>query len=358
MADNCIIYYDFNNIHFSSYFLTGFYQNTKNFQYKFFVSKKTPALLLNMTMRDKYKGTLSSICLFKAQIFKQEFYFCIDTRDSCEANINRGNGYHIPLLNKVKYYFKVNYNIDAINNDSNLRESANKIIPSLPFFSIKCPNLLSCFPRIIPCNAVGWKMRDILKRFKILRNMVPLEKIRYMRNSKKDFDLFFVMKYRNNKIHSEDNEFRYQIMKEILKCRNLNSFVGFTSNKKIDQNKYADLQMRTYSINDYLRYLSKSRIGIYVRGLHNCVSFKFGQLLALGLPIVGQSIYNNKENIMKNKYFREQFAYDKPKEIVEEAIKLLENKKKQITLGESNANVFDTKFSPKAVASNILRHIY
>ena len=30
---------------------------------------------------------------------------------------------------KVRYYFKVNYNLDAINNDPTLRTFSNKIIP-------------------------------------------------------------------------------------------------------------------------------------------------------------------------------------------------------------------------------------
>ncbi len=356
-SNDHIIYYDFNNLQYSSYFLTGFHQNTETFLYKFIVSKKVPPLLFDQIMGDKWKEILFSICLFKAKLPNEEFYFCIDTRDSCDANPNKGNGYHLPLLKKVKYYFKVNYNIDAINNDLNLREFAHKIIPALLFFPIKCPTLLPYFPKIIPCSAVAWTMRDAVRRVRMLKGMLTLEQIRQMRSSEKNLDIFFVLNFYNQKVHSADNVLRYQIMKEIQKYPNINSLVGFASHKKIVPDKYADLQLKPYSLKEYLGCLAKSRIAIYVRGLHNCLSFKFGQLLLLGMPIVGQTIHNNKDNIMNNKYFNEQFAYDNPKAIVQEAIKLLDNPDKQMALGESNANVFDAKFTPKAVVSDILRHL-
>ena len=182
-CNNQIVHYDFNNLNYSSYFLTGFHHNTETFPYKFVVSKTIPPLLCDQTMGDKWKEILFSICLFKARLADEEFYFCIDTRDSCEANPNRGTGYHLPLLKKVKYYFKVNYNIDAINSDPNLAESANKIIPSLPFFPIKCPNLLRYFPITIPCSTVAWTMRDAGRRVKMLKAMLSLEEIRQLRNS-------------------------------------------------------------------------------------------------------------------------------------------------------------------------------
>jgi|WetSurMetagenome_2_1015567.scaffolds.fasta_scaffold30787_2 hypothetical protein len=354
--NNHIIYYDFNNLNFSSFFLTGFHHNTETFPYKFIVSKTTPPLLFDQTMDDRWKEILFSICLFNVKLPNEQFYFCIDTRDSCEACPKRGNGYHLPLLKQVKYYFKVNYNLDAINNDPNLAEFSNKIVPTFPFFPIKCPNLLRYFPRFIPCSTMAWTMRDAVIRIKTFNNMLSLEQLRQMRNSEKDLDVFFVVTFYDDKEHSADNELRYQLMKEIQKYPNISSFVGFVSYKKIP-GKYADLQIKPYSLKKYLSCLAKSRIAIYVRGLNNCLSFKFGQLLLLGMPIVGQTIHNNKDNIMTNDYFNEQFAYDDPKAIVRRIIELLENPSKQITLGQSNAKVFDTKFTPKAVVSDILRHM-
>lgn len=355
-SKNQIIYYDFNDINYSSYYLTGFIQNAEIFHYKFVVLKKPPSLLFDPIMDCEWRNILFSICLFKAKIRNEEFYFCIDTRDSCEAKSDRGMGYHLPLLKKVRYYFKVNYNEDAINNDLNLGTFAYKIIPILPFFPIKVPRLFPFLPRIIPCSSIAWTMRDAVKRVKDLRNLLTIEQIRQLRNLKKDIDLFFVMGFYGQKIHSAEDEFRYQIMKEIQKYRTITSIVGFASGKKLP-GKFAEFQLKWYPLKEYLSWISRSRIAIYVRGVHNCLSFKFGQLLSLGMPIVGQTIPNNKSMLYNNKYFHDQFAFDNPKEIIQNAINLLDRPDKLIKLGESNAKVFDIKFTPKAVIYDLLKHL-
>ena len=168
--------------------------------------------------------------------------------------------------------------------------------------------------------------------------------------------MFFVVRFYDHETHSADNEFRYQIMKEIQQYPDIRSVVGFASHENIP-NKYADFQVTPYSLREYLSRIAKARVAIYVRGLHNCLSFKFGQLLSLGMPIVGQTIHNNKDNIMNTDYFDEQFAYDDPKAIVRGAIGLLKNPEKQVALSVSNASVFDIKFAPKAVVADILTHL-
>ena len=97
-SNNQIIHYDLNDLSYSSFYLTGFFQNTEKFHYKFILSRKIPPLLHDQIMGGKWRDILFSICLFKAKIFNEEFHFCIDTRDSCKADPNRGNGYHLPLL--------------------------------------------------------------------------------------------------------------------------------------------------------------------------------------------------------------------------------------------------------------------
>lgn len=352
-----ITFYDLNDLDYSSYFLTGFHYNRRSFQYNFNISKRIPAFFSDEIINDQWKDILFSICLFKVKLADEEFYFCIDTRDSCEAAVDKGKGYHLPILKKIKYYFKVNYNPDSINNDPNLKDYANKIYPSLPFFAILPPQLSAYIPRIIPSYVYTWNLRDILRRIITPKRMLSLEQLKKMRNSKKDIDVFFVVRFYDDKVHSKDNEFRYQIMKEIQKYPDINSVVGFTCPQTIANNKYAAFQVEPYSLKDYLSYVVRSRVSIYVRGLHNCLSFKFGQLLLLGNPIIGQKVYNNKDNIMYNKYFNEQFAFDDPKEIVREVVKLLENKDKQKMFAESNKNIFDTRFSPEAVVSNILEQM-
>jgi glycosyltransferase involved in cell wall biosynthesis len=104
--------------------------------------------------------------------------------------------------------------------------------------------------------------------------------------------------------------------------------------------------------------MASARIAIYVRGLQNCLSFKFSQLLALGVPVVGQSIINNKDILMNNDYFTQQYAFDSPEEIVREAVKLLADPDKLNKIGRSNASIFDTKFTPQAVVTDILNILH
>lgn len=346
--NNQIIYYDLNNIYYSSFYLTGLLQNTEKFNYKFIISKTAPPLLLDPETVKANKFYKICICLFRARLFNKEFYFCIDTRDSCKA-------YHLPLLKKVKYYFKVNYNADAISSDPNLRTFDNKIISILPFYPIKMPRLLHFLPRIFPSSSTGWTMRDAIGRFKHLNSLLTLDQIRQIRNLKKELDIFFVTTFYGQK-HSAEREFRYQIMKEIQKHHDITSVVGFASRRKIP-GKFTEFQLKGFSLKKYLSYIAKSKIAIYVRGLHNCLSFKFAQLLSLGMPIVGQTIPNNKRILYNNKYFNEQFVFDDPKDIVKKAIELLDKPEKLITLGKSNARVFDTKFTPQAVISDILERL-
>src|SRR5262249_33089899 len=125
-----IIYYDVNHLDYSSYFTTGFYENAVRYPYVFKVSKKLPSLLHEPAMAP-WNKLLFSVCLFEAILPNEHFYFCIDARDSGEL---RDNGYHLPLLRKVRYYFKVNYDASAIQHTPELTEWAAKIVPVAPFF--------------------------------------------------------------------------------------------------------------------------------------------------------------------------------------------------------------------------------
>jgi len=351
---NQITYYDFANIHYSGFFLTGFFQNRDNFHYKLDISKAVPSLLCDSMLDGGWKKLLFSVCLFRAKLNNKEFYFCIDTRDSCKTGPTKG--YHLPLLRKVKYYFKVNYNHNAIKNDLNLREFSSKIVPVALFLPLRPPRLLPFLPRMIPCSAVDWKMRNIWLRIKALGNLLTLNEMREMRNIDKDLDIFFVPRFYREKQHSHDIELRYEIIRQIRKHKNLVSITGFASSKKLP-GKFAEFQTKSYTLKAYLRNLSRAKVAIYVRGLHNCLSFKLGQLLALGMPIIGQTITNNQDLLYKNEHFPSQFAFDNPKEIVENVIQLLSKPEKLKTLRESNANVFDTKFTPQAITAGVLEHL-
>lgn len=352
-----ITYFDFNAIAYSSYFVTGFFENRPDYDYTFEISTAIPAIVKQTCTKKKWRQILSSICVFKFQTGHEVFYFCIDARDSCRADENRGNGFHLPLLERVKYYFKVNYNLPAIQEDNRLSRYKEKILPILPFFGVKCPKLEHRLPRVFPSKSINWTFRDAYRRIKRRGQMPSLDQIRRLRPTPKQYDIFFVLKYYDHPAHSAHNLLRYKIMQAISETAGITSMVGFVSPKEISIKPYNALRLKTFPLMDYLRMLASSRVAIYVRGLHDCVSFKFSQLLMLGLPVVGQRLTNNPDNLMGYPFFEDQFAFDDPDRIVSRATTLIRDRDLRRKIGRSNARTFDARFTPKAVVADVLETI-
>ena len=117
---------------------------------------------------------------------------------------------------------------------------------------------------------------------------------------------------------------------------------------------YKDYQVERSSRVVYLRNLARSRVLIYVRGPHDSLSFKFGEMMALGRPIVGQKLRHNRDTLYRHPYFDEQFAYEDPQEIVDKVVELLANPAKMEAIARSNEEVFESTLTPAAGIANIL----
>jgi hypothetical protein len=347
-----ITYFDFADLNYASFYLSGFHQNEKRWGYRFAIAKSPPPPLLSQKTVEEWSDVLSSICLFRVSTPDEDFYFCIDTRDSSRADIYQGKGYHLPLLEEVRFYFKANFDSAVIGTDANLRAYSTKIIPVFPFFPIRTPRLLPYLPRITPCAATHWTIRHAAQRCRDLFVIPSLKTITSLRHQKKDLDVFFVVHFYSQERHQEANEFRYRLMKAIQRNRHLNSRVGFEGSDL--PSKYRELKQPRLHLREYLADVSRSRVGIYVRGLHDCLSFKFGQLLAMGMPIAGQTIRVNTDGIMDSSHFDIQFAYDEPEQIADRVAELLSRPEELAMLGESNARVFDARFAPRATVDNML----
>lgn len=350
-----ITYYDHADLNYASFFLLGFIENEKIFNYKFKVSKAIPEIIKGQTITSSWNDILFSICLFKIETCNETFHFCIDTRDSNNANVETGKGFHLPLLNEVRYYFKVNYNKDIIAQDILLSKFSEKIVPVLPFFPIKINKPFIYLPKIIPSETTHWKPFDIKKRLKFILRNFTLEKMIDLRNTQKEHDIFFLTNYYRGKYHETDNEFRYQLITEIRKNRILNAISGFVGPDL--PKKYKEAEVQGLKIKNYLYELAKSRVAIYVRGMLDCISFKFSQYLAIGLPIIGQPLRNNQENIMQFENFDHQFVYEEPRQIVDRVVELINQPESLTKLGKSNAKVFDEHLKPHIVVDEILRHL-
>ena len=394
-----ITLYDFNNLYYSSFYIAGFLKSSEECGITFKMSHVVPEILKKSEVKER-KEILFSILLFKVETKADIYYFIIDTRDG-----NNLGSYHLQLLERCKYYFKVNYKdilttnnhksgvindaitlieggfktlskdlncsgqnssfVDSLSNEATKKEICDnlynswtkKVIPIHPFFPIKPKSNKYLLPRILPSAAANWSFTDVLKRFKAMGNILTFEKIRSMRELPKKYDVFFIMTYYNKISHSTDIELRYRIMRGLQMHKKLNIKVGFISKEKLPDHM-ADLKLSTMPFEEYLRNLSQSKVGIYVRGLHECHSFKMTEQLALGLPVVGQKIINNRNELMKLPHFNEQYCYETADEIVDGIIRLLQDSEKMKKLSTSNHDTFDRCFTPPAICRNIIEKIF
>lgn len=348
-----IIYYDFGEVESISFYINGFLSNQKKYNYKLLIKREEPYFLRQTSLIGEWYKFVFRLGLFEFKNGSNNFFFCIDRCDHSSNYMNEG--YLIPILEIVKYYFKTNYNAIAIDNDLKIKKFRDKIIPIGPSFPLRIENMIKFMPRIFPSNKTNWTFQVSKERFSLMFRYPRLSYLKHLRKIEPNLNLFFVLPYYSNlKIL---NEFRYEVMKAIENLVKTNAIIGFASRKKLPE-KYQYFKQPVYEKREYYRHLARSKVTIYVRGPHDGISSKLGQLLALGKPIIGQTIHNNKELYYQNQFFKEQFGYDEPEEIAKHVQELLQHPEKAATFAKANANTFDTRFLPEITVSNIIEKIF
>ena len=348
-----IVYYDCGEVTPISFYINGFLSNQKGYNYKFLIKRDKPYFLKQPLLLGEWGKFAFRLGLFEFKEEDQSFFFCIDRSDHSSNYMNEG--YIVPVLEQVKYYFKTNYNADAIANDLEIRKFAGKIIPIGPSFPLYIENMIKFMPRIVPGKNNNWTFKESKERFNLMFRNPRLSYLRNLRRTETDINVFFVMPYYPT--HKVLNEFRFEVMKALKEIVKANVIVGFAPTQKFPENHHYFVQ-QVYEMRDYFRHLARSKVGIYVRGPHDGISSKLGQLLALGKPIIGQTILNNKELYYQNPFFNEQFAYDDPEEIARHANELLQQPEMADLYGKANANTFDTRFSPEIAVTDIIGKIF
>jgi len=346
-----ITYYDFTDLRYASYVLVGLLHNREHLGYELTITRRRPPILRDCASWDAWRSELRHVGVFGVEIGDCTIPFCVDFRDSCRPD----SGYSLPLLERVSCYFKLNHNAEAIEGVPYLREHRQKIIPIPLVFPIQAGRRRDLLPRVFPNQRDGWGTKDCVRRALALADGMCLEEMRRLRGCDKDLDVFFVMRhYPEHRDYT--NEFRCRIVEALASCREIRSVAGVVgAARRLPGGSMQ--RRRRYSLRTYLRNLARARIAVYVRGTWDCVSFKLGQYLCLGLPIVGQPIANNSEVFCRFDSFDEQFAYEEPGAIVSEVRKLLKDPDRMTRLGNANARVFDTQLAPEHVAAGILRTV-
>ena len=347
-----IAYYDCGEVTPISFYINGFLANQKRYGYKFVIKRDRPLFLKQTSLLGEWGKFAFRLGFFEFKDGDQSFFFCIDRSDHSSNYMNEG--YIIPVLEPVKYYFKTNYNADAIANDLKISKYSTKIIPIGPSFPLYIENMIRFMPRIVPGKDNNWTFKESKERLNLMFRNPRLSYLRHLRRTETDLNVFFVMPYYPS--HKVLNEFRFEVMKALKEIVKTNVIVGFAPTQKFPENHQYFVQ-QVYEMRDYFRHLARSKVGIYVRGPHDGISSKLGQLLALGKPIIGQTILNNKELYYPNPFFNEQFAYDDPEEIARNVNDLLQQPEKAELFGKANANTFDTRFSPEIAVTDIIEKI-
>lgn len=347
-----IRYYDCGEVTRVSFYINGFLANQKKYGYKFMIIRDKPSFLKQSSLFEEWGKFVFGLGFFEFKNGDNNFFFCIDRSD--HSTNFKNEGYILPVLDIVKYYFKTNYNEVAIDSDPGIKKFSEKIIPIGPSFPLHIDNMIRFMPRILPGRNNNWSFKETRERLNLMFRNPKLNYLRRLRETETDLNVFFVMPY--YPMHRALNEFRFEVMKALKATVKTNAIVGFAPTQKLPENHQYFVN-QVYEMRDYFRHLARSKVAIYVRGPHDGTSSKLGQLLALGKPIIGQTIANNKELYYQNPFFKEQFAYDDPEKIALHVNELLQRPEIATSYAKANANTFDTKFSPEITASKIIEKL-
>ena len=343
---NYITFYDSSSLRNASFWLLSLYECKSAYNYSFHISRKIPSSL-KKAMYCKNAALLSSICIFQSIQDGEAIYFCVDTGDDCDY-------FHHSLLKFVDVYFKVNYNREKIEKSLSLKPHIKKIVPIQQFFPVSLPiNLFLNYQMLLgvgPWKKMGRQLANIKNGF-----YKPNELIK-KRHMKKDIDIFFMTSFRDR--HIERSNFRYKIIHELKNIPHLNLYVGLRNTGKFKSNpKYADVSIPSLNYSEYVQQIARSRIVIYTRGMHECISSRFLLYMSLGIPMVGEKIINNTEYYYSSSHLNEQLVFDNVEQIVATAAQLASDESKCEYLAKKNAEFFDQFLSPKCAGKYMLNYI-
>ena len=362
MSKSSLIFYDTSRAYYASYYLNGFDELRNTHKLQISVVHSLPMRLKPAVQNAKWQPLLFAMVLFKLQQGEREWYFCIDTHDD-----NSANGYHLPLLQCVDVYFKVNHNPHIIECSPALKNFREKIRSISQFIPLRPSLLLSLSRRLmLPPVWFGFKpgqrynqpyggyISDAKYRLRDLNNFQSLEQIVAYRTMPKNIDIFYVTSFRSHPRHESLMEHRYQIMRKLTGLSTLKSVIGFTSHQMMPE-KYARISHQRLSQSEYIGILSQAKVVIYTQGMEGCISSKFSLAMALGTATIGEPLGNNPELLATHAQLKEQLCYTDPDELATQAITLAAQPEKARELGILNATMFDRYLAPRPTAEYVLR---
>lgn len=335
------------------------------------IAHSLPSRLKSAVQNREWQYLLFSMVLFKLQQGNRTWYVCIDTHDDNSLDTqSRSGGYHWPLLQCVDAYFKVNFNPQIIRLTPALAAHQQKIHSIAQFFPVRPQSSWLLSQRLLlPTVWFGYKpslghgqiyrghLAAARRRLRDLKNFMTLNQIIACRHAQKDIDIFYVTSFRHGARHASTMERRHHVMNKLAGVQHLNVEMGFTSTAALPL-KYTHRYDHRLSQSDYVETLARSKVVIYTQGMEGCISSKFGLAMALGIPAAGESLLNNPELLAAHPHLTEQFGFDDPDQLVNQAIRLATNAVQARQLSLLNAALFDRDLAPRSAAEYILRTLH
>ena len=353
-----ITYYDFSDLYYAGFFAQGFLHLQEQTAHDFRVAKNVPDEIDDLELPTWIAHRKPpSTAIFRYEDDGHNFLFCIDANDHNGHNPELPHsypGYHIPLIERVKCYFKVNYNENVVLADPLIAPFANKIIPIPLVYPVRVSKPRQFLPNLIPFHGQKWSVSAIKRRRRHLKELLPLQEYRRLRQVPRDLDVFFLTTIYTSENHEEINAWRLAVLEAISAYSHLKTHIGFVSNSENLPPPFARFQHKPMPFEEYMSQLARSKIGLYTRGTFGALSFKFGQYFALGKAIVGEPLLNNRQNMYAYDHFSEQFNYTEPAEISGRIAEMVADSAELKQLSASNIATFEQHFTPIAVARQIL----
>lgn len=340
-----ITHYGITDLAYCGFLLVGLHAEADAGRLDFEVTRTLPDELRRAARGGE---NVPMISMFEAVDGGERRRFCVDNHDKSDY-------VHPGLLRLVDLYFKGNHNPDAIAALDLDPGQRDKIRPlGAPFAPLLVP-WWAHRPRLRQLPEVGWNRRSVARRVRQLRRLPTVDFLRSLRTSDKTHDVSYVVRLYRQRHHSPINEFRSEVGRRLAASPDIDARVTYISPSSSVWQKMKPTAVRP---REHLARLSNSRLGIYVWGAHQCLSFKLFEQLAMGLPIVGQPIPQDRANLAGLKGFDEQFRHDTPAALVEAVAKAVNDDSWLTARAEGNAAVFDEFLAPEVVAGNLIDAVF
>jgi hypothetical protein len=337
-----VTFNDKSSFPFSSFFITGLQQLDSRREIDFRRRTRRTARSI---------AGASHVFQLDVDVDGDQFSICIDTIDNAFHDTDRGQAFDLVAMQWVRRYFKVNHNSAAIAAHPVLSQLRHKISPVGPFAPVRLNRPLGYMapPRNDPDQ--GWSRADSLRRIRHARATPSVADYEKLARAPRTTDVHMAVPFYNDANLAELDEFRVEAVRAVRALGRPGN-VGLVGDVPA---ALSDLALERVPLAEHLARLAATSVAVYLRGVHDCFSFKLCQYLALGLPMVGQPLIHDlgvdATEVGALRLLRHETADD----IAEAVDTLLDDPTERLSLESESRNFYRNHVSPEETMRRILR---